>query len=86
MGLGSKALSQGIGRSLRLWALRTSRALGLAPTTVGTALGAIAVLLVHRLQAGRGEGSLMAARPVDATLPRPQAQGTKPESAVRPAA
>jgi hypothetical protein len=81
---GIRALSQGLGRRLRLWGLRGSRALGLAPTTVGTALSAIAVLLAHRLQAGRGRGSLIAARPVE------ERRRTEPDAArraaVRPAA
>jgi hypothetical protein len=80
---GIRALSQGLGRSLRLWGLRGSRALGLAPTTVGTALSAIAVLLAHRLQAGRGRGSLIAARPVEERRPQPTPAR---RAAVRPAA
>ena len=85
MGSGIHALSQGLGRSLRLWGLRGSRALGLAPTTVGTALSAITVLLAHRLQAGRGRGSVLAARPVEERQ-RPQPLRTRREAAVRPAA
>lgn len=54
-----------IGRGLQLWRLRAARAAALAPGTVVTALSAIAVLLVHRLSAGCGRGSLLAARPVE---------------------
>ena len=86
MAPGIYALSQGLGRSLRLWALRTSRALGLAPTTVATAASAIMVLLVHRIEAGRGDGSVMSARPVEALRPRQPARARRPTPAVRPAA
>jgi hypothetical protein len=81
---GIHALSQGMGRSLKLWGLRGSRALGLVPTTVGTALTAIAVLLAHRLQAGRGRGSWLAARPLEERPPRPPTLARA--AAVRPAA
>ena len=73
MGTRIRALSQGL-----------SRALGLAPTTVGSALAAIAVLLAHRLQAGRGRGSWLAARPLE-ERGRPQPARAR-KVAVRPAA
>jgi hypothetical protein len=71
-------------RSLRLWRLRVARAVELAPTTVATALAAVGVLLAHRLEAGRGRGSLLAARPLEAGGPR--APGRGGAARARPAA
>jgi len=62
--------SERVGSGLGLWRLRMSRVAELAPTTVVTALSAIVVLLVHRLSVGRGPGSLLAARPLQAPRPR----------------
>jgi hypothetical protein len=80
---GIQALAQGIGRRLHLWALRGSRALALVPTSVGTGLTAVAVLLAHRLEAGRGRGSWIAARPAEERRPPPARARV---AAVRPAA
>ena len=73
-----------IGRGLRRWRMQVARAVALAPTTVVTALSAIAVLLTHRLAAGRGRGSVLAARPVEER--RPPRPVRADEVAVRPAA
>jgi hypothetical protein len=73
-----------IGRGLQLWRLHVARAVALAPTSVRTALSALAVLVAHRLSAGRGRGSLLAARTLDERRPR-EAVRTD-EAKVRPAA
>jgi hypothetical protein len=64
--------------------MRVARTAALAPTTVVTALSAIWVLLTHRLAAGRGHGSVLAARPVAER--RPASPERSDERAVRPAA
>jgi hypothetical protein len=73
-----------VDRGLRLWRVRVARAAELAPTTVLTALSAIAVLLAHRLSAGRGRGSVLAARPVEERGSRQPARAD--ETVVRTAA
>jgi hypothetical protein len=76
--------AEGLGRGLRLWRMQVARTAALAPTTVVTALSAIWVLLTHRLSAGRGDGSILAARPIAERRPAPPERGD--ERAVRPAA